>query len=127
MEHKHIVVIDDTVTTLDVVTDILEDEKYKVTPLSKLPSVESLCEMKPDLILLDIFLNGGISGKDFCLSLRSFPQFIRLPIILFSVYSLEKSEIEKFGATAYIRKPFDMFLFLETIEECLKPIHALGQ
>jgi CheY-like chemotaxis protein len=118
-EKAHIVVIDDNISSLDVVTDILEDEQYNVTPLRKLPDLRELMNLKPDLILLDIFL-GSQDGRIFCSSIRSFPEFSEIPIILFSVYEVEKSEIEEVKANGFIRKPFELYSFLKYIKLHLK-------
>src|SRR4051812_1749242 len=63
---------------------------------------------KPDLVLLDVHLPGGLSGLDVCRRLKADPATARLPVLLVSGLAVETqhrvSGLEG-GADGYLTKP----------------------
>lgn len=71
--------------------------------------VEDLTGLGPQLILLDVDLQVGLSGLDFLSLLRQHPQGRLLPVVMLSARD-EFSQVQEAyfrGASAFTRKPFD--------------------
>ena len=79
-----IVVIDDSPTALGVVSRWLEDDGYRVVPLTRsLGATTILTRIRPDILLLDIQLP-GLSGDRFAHILSQNPATASIPIIFHS-------------------------------------------
>ncbi|TEU01997.1 response regulator [Candidatus Woesebacteria bacterium] len=59
---------------------------------------------KPDIILLDIMLPGGMNGFDVLKELRLDEKFKSTPILMFTNLDSEKETATDFGADGYIIK-----------------------
>ena len=62
---------------------------------------------KPDLILLDVILNGE-NGRDICEKIRANKTKIRIPIILISANPDWLENCKECGADDILEKPFDI-------------------
>ena len=74
---------------------------------------------RTDCLVLDIHLNGGMSG--FKLQARLTADRIVIPIIFIAAHDdvLTRERAEASGAVAYLRKPFDDELLLDAIREAV--------
>jgi DNA-binding response OmpR family regulator len=77
-------------------------------------------EIHPDLVVLDRGFP-GVDGMTALRKLRETEQTKDVPIILISGKSEAENQVSGFeaGADAYLVKPFDPFLFLETVWEII--------
>ena len=78
-------------------------------------------EHKPDLILLDVMMN-GMSGLEVCRLVRKNPEMEKVKIIILSAKGQLKEQEEGLdaGADRYITKPFDYRELIDTIKELLE-------
>ena len=112
---KRVLVIDDEVSILRVLEIILSSNNYVVEAISKWQYLPySIQYFKPDLILLDVFL-GGADGREICRKLKNTKETAHIPIIIFSAQNFE-DDLESCKPDAFIAKPFDATLLLETIK-----------
>ena len=98
----------------------LEAEGFSVEVIASGSDAEvRLCEMLPDLLLLDWMLP-GVSGIELCRRLRSRTEAQKLPIIMLTARGEEAERIRglRTGADDYIVKPF-------SIPELIARIRAL--
>ncbi len=72
----------------------------------------------PDVILLDIRLNGR-DGVEICKQLKLDPQTASTPIIMFSANDNIKAISQECGADGYIKKPFNSDHFREVLRSVL--------
>jgi CheY-like chemotaxis protein len=81
-------------------------------------AVEKAISGRPDLILMDIRLP-DISGVDATKAIRNNPSTAQIPIIAFSaLLSVEwKQQALKTGMVAYLQKPVNLKLLMETIQK----------
>ncbi len=82
--------------------------------------VDELCNTdQPDLILMDIMLNGEMSGVDAAEQLRH--QDKKMPIVFVSALSdtETQSRIAEISNSTIVPKPFDHTLLVSTINEYL--------
>lgn len=72
----------------------------------------------PDAILLDLMLP-KLDGYKVCRMLKFDKAFEKIPVIIFSAKSShpDRKLAEESGADAYLTKPLDMKLFMETIQK----------
>jgi len=118
---KRILVVEDDPDILEVIQLALEFGGYKVFPLmTGRPVFKIIDEFKPDLIVLDIRLD-GMDGRAIFKEIRSRPATLALPVLLASAgFSEDYIMREQMVGTDYLAKPFDMDILLRKIELLLK-------
>jgi two-component system sensor histidine kinase/response regulator len=117
-----ILLVDDEENLLEVVTSVLEMEKYIVKSALNVDSaIEILRNTTPDLIISDITMPGK-SGFDFHAYVRTLPQLQSVPFVFLSAHSdMESIKTGKeLGIDDYLTKPVDFELLLSTIKGKLK-------
>ena len=118
---KHILVVDDVSTNLKCVGLILKD-KYKLTMVkSGRETLDCLKTVIPDLILLDIHMQ-GMDGYEVMEHLKGNPRTANIPVILLTADAEEDGEERgtALGAVDFIRKPFEPQVLLNSIEAIWK-------
>ena len=118
---KHILVIDDVSTNLKYANMILHDQ-YEVTTLkSGKDALEYLSDHIPDLILLDICMQ-GMNGYEVMEHLKKNPATAKIPVILITAEFEEESREKgiSLGAVDFINKPFEPQVLLNRIEAVWK-------
>jgi len=83
--------------------------------------VKKARETNPDIILLDLMLP-MVDGYSVCRLLKFDQKYEHIPVIILTARSLEQDKdlAVKTGANAYLLKPVDWNLLLETIENLLQ-------
>ena len=114
---KRIIAIDDNMTNLTAVKNILKSqyEVYTVTSAAKM--FELLTKFYPDMILLDVEMP-ELNGYEAAQILKNNPEYANIPIIFISSKNDALSEMEglDMGAVDYIYKPFAAPLLLKRID-----------
>jgi signal transduction histidine kinase len=103
-----ILIVDDTPTNLDVISEALSDAGYTVAiATSGERALKQVERRSPDLILLDVMMP-GIDGFETCQQLKANPKTCDIPVIFMTALSDADSKIKGFevGAVDYITKPF---------------------
>ena len=106
---REIVIVDDTLESLQLLTDILQKHGYKVRPASSaLLGLETVAARLPDLILLDVKMP-DMDGYEVCRRLKSKEQSRKIPVIFISALAETTDKLEGFkaGGVDYITKPVD--------------------
>jgi len=106
MEEKTILIVDDTISNLDILSHLLENYDV-IDSISGEDALEIVQEEEVNLILLDIMMP-GIDGFEVCQKLKSNPKTKNIPIIFITAKTDEDS-IEKaydIGGSDYVTKPF---------------------
>lgn len=105
-----ILIVDDTVANLQLLSNLLKDEGYKVRPATsgKL-ALQAVQQIKPDLILLDIKMP-EMDGYEVCQMLKEAPEHRDIPIIFISALTDADDKVKAFkvGGVDYIAKPFQV-------------------
>jgi diguanylate cyclase (GGDEF)-like protein len=106
MNNKTILIVDDTISNLDILSELLEN--YDVIDATNgKDALEIVDEEDVDLILLDIMMP-TMDGYEVCQKLKKSPRTADIPIIFITAKTDEDS-IEKaydIGGSDYITKPF---------------------
>ena len=116
---KKILIFDDEVDILEIAELILKDE-YEIHTKSVLDDPVAVGKaLKPDLILLDLYIP-PIGGSKAIQLLRENPETRDIKIILFSA-SNDLPEISaNFGADGYLTKPFKVKQLKNFLKEQLQ-------
>ena len=105
---KKIYVIDDEEDLRDILKVNLSKEGYDISTFpSAEKALDSLGKNIPDLIVLDIMMQ-GMDGYEFCKNIRSSDEYKSIPIIFLSAKSEEFDKVLglELGGDDYITKPF---------------------
>ncbi len=104
----HILVVDDSRESADIVRQVLEQRRFSVAIAydgeSALREIEA---RRPDLVLLDVMMP-NMSGLEVLDRLRSEARHAAIPVILLTAKSQDQDVLTgyRFGADYYITKPF---------------------
>ena len=116
-----ILVVDDDPKVLELIEAMLIPAGYYVVTLADSTRViDTAREVKPDLILLDIMMPFE-DGYTILNKLKKGPNRINIPIVMVSAVADDGHKViaSMDGASAYITKPIDKKVLLETIAHFL--------
>jgi len=118
MENKTILIVDDDVSNIDILVELL-DKKYDLIPaMDGEFALEVANEDKPDLILLDIMMP-IMDGFEVCKRLKENENTKNIPVIFITANSNEDNieEAYNIGGTDYVTKPFRPKELLSRVEK----------
>ncbi len=108
-DHREILIVEDTPTSLQYLTKILTGHGYRVRPATDGPlALQSVAARVPDMILLDVKMP-DMDGYEVCRRLKTNERSRRIPVIFISALNdlSEKVKGFKAGGVDYITKPFE--------------------
>jgi CheY-like chemotaxis protein len=103
-----IVCVDDSPTMLKELSHFLSEEMFAVVTISNpVKALMSIIRNQPDLILLDVNMD-GIDGYELCRLLRNNSQFKATPIVMVTGNKgiIDRVKARLVGASGYLTKPF---------------------
>lgn len=119
---KKILIVDDNVNNVRLLTEILEGEGYEVTSMNNgLSVLESTHALKPDLILLDLLMP-GLDGFGICKWLQAEPDLRDIPIIMVTAQTdcVEIKRALEIGVFDYIKKPIDQIEVMARVQSAFR-------
>jgi two-component system cell cycle response regulator DivK len=123
MSKKPLVLIaEDNELNLKLFSDLLEIKGLEYIGVSDGNKVlEVARKTMPDLILMDIRLN-GISGLDIIDEIKSDHTLKDIPIVALTAFAMknDKAKAINHGCAGYLAKPVTVDLFFETIDQFIK-------
>jgi len=120
---KKILIVEDQEEIRELIRVTLEFDDYEIDEapngdegLSKAASV------KPDLVLLDVMMPGGLNGLQVCQRIKGDPALKRTKVILLTARGQEadKQAGLKAGADEYLVKPFSPMELMKVIGKVLR-------
>jgi CheY-like chemotaxis protein len=114
-----ILVVDDELGAIEVVTTALEDEGFRVLSAANgRHGLERLSEGQVDLVVADFMmplLDGAALGRE----MKASTSFRHIPIIMMSAVgeSLVRARFD--GYSAFLRKPFRISALIDTVRRVL--------
>lgn len=108
-ERPLILIVDDIAKNLQVLGAVLYQENYEIAMAdSGAGALETLEEITPELILLDIMMP-EMDGYEVCEKIKSNPRLKDIPIIFLTAKNETENIIKGFqlGAADYVTKPFN--------------------
>ncbi len=126
---KKILIIEDDISIQQVITDILENEGYKIfTAVNGKYGLDLSRELKPDLIICDVMMP-VMDGYEVISTLLNEDETSLIPFIFLSA-RVEKDNIRhgmELGADDYLTKPFRIDELLKAVEIRLKKKEIIEQ
>ncbi len=122
MEKYRVLVIEDSGEIAYQIRLRLEKENYIVLTASDGDAgLEKAREENPDLILLDLMLP-KLDGYKICRMLKFDSSYEQIPIVILSARTLDQDQelAVEAGADAYLTKPINWKILLETMQRLLK-------
>lgn len=116
---KRIVVVDDQVAILEVVQMALEMVGYQVETSQTGAYLRHMQPPFPDLILLDIFLEGE-DGRTICRQLKADEQTRHIPVVLLSAHANGEQTIRECNTDAFLAKPFHLDALYALVKQYIK-------
>lgn len=119
-KNKRILVVDDEQPIQRILRRNLAMSGYDVILAGDgKEAIEMVRLHQPDLILLDLYMPGDVSGLDVCVAVR---QSLRTPIIILSAVTEEKLKVRALdlGADDYLTKPFSNDELQARVRACLR-------
>ncbi|MES2437112.1 MAG: response regulator [Patescibacteria group bacterium] len=105
---KCVMVCDDDEGILDSISIVLDLHGYKVIPvLHSLEIFAKIKEEKPDIVLLDLWMP-ILNGEQVLQKLKASDETKDIPVIVVTASKDGKAIADKYGASAYLPKPFDL-------------------
>ncbi len=117
-----VLVVEDSPTQLEMITDLLRGSGLQVTVATDgVEAIEQIQTQCPDLVVLDIVMP-RMNGYEVCRRLKSDPQTQSVPVVMCSSKGEEFDRYwgMKQGADAYIAKPFQPTELLGTVKQLLR-------
>ena len=116
-----ILLVDDNIRTLQLLTRLLKREGYEVHATAQSTNVISMANaLMPDLILMDVNMP-EVSGFETCKHLKTLQEHKNIPVIFLSSDGDSKRIQQGLdaGGIAYITKPFKLPIFLNGMKQLL--------
>ena len=124
MIRKKILVADDNAGIVDVMRMVFETEGFDVITTMNGNNILKLCEEKPDIIFLDVWMS-GVDGNDVCKQIKTNDGFSHIPVIIFSASRKIKQIAIDCGADDFISKPFELKTLLSITHKYTAPGETL--
>jgi len=122
MGGKRILVVDDNAVNRRLLQVLLRFRGYEVCEAASAPEAfATLREKPPHLILMDLRLP-GMDGLTATRRLKADPATREIPVVAVTSYAMKGDEetARAAGCSAYVTKPIDKTLFLETVASVLR-------
>jgi DNA-binding response OmpR family regulator len=121
----HILTVDDTPETLDLLREILEDEGYRITTSMALLDLDNVKDLAPDAIIQDVLVEHSQElGWKFLTLVRLDPELADVPLILCTAEHAvrDKAMVETLHelGVPLILKPFQADELLAVLGEVLR-------
>jgi CheY-like chemotaxis protein len=119
---KKVLIVDDRLEVRELVEVTLRVKDYQILEASNAEeAIKTVKAEKPDLILMDVMMPGGMDGLEATRVLKSDPETRDCPIVMLTAKG-QKIDMEKgleAGAEDYFIKPFSPLELIKKIEEIL--------
>lgn len=111
MSRQKVLIVDDSVQNLQLLGSVLELDYEIQVASSGSDALKLLSENLPDLIILDIMME-GMDGFELCSHIQGLPHYRDTPIVFLTALDDEASESRglAMGAADFIYKPFNVKL-----------------
>ncbi len=121
-----VLVADDDENIQNVIKDLLKKDARIITSKNSAEILDLVIKNKPDLILLDDIMPGGISGLEILEKIQSMEDIKNIPVVMLTASDKADKVMQGLmaGAVDYIIKPFDPQKLAEKIQGRLKKLSS---
>ncbi len=127
-DRPHLLIIEDSPDIIVYLRSILADRYHVDSATDGIVGVERAIELLPDIIISDVMMPGQ-DGFAVCEALKSDERTSHIPIILLTARTTQAARIEglRYGADAYLNKPFEKDELLVRLEKLVEIRRRLQQ
>jgi two-component system phosphate regulon response regulator PhoB len=115
---KKVLIIENDRDIREIVSYILEEEGFLTLGTAEHESIESLLPFKPDVILIDEFINSK-PGHRLCHKIKQEDQLKHIPVIIISTAHDIELIATECQANDYVRKPFNIHEVVEKVVQLI--------
>src|SRR5689334_17766019 len=113
---QKILIVDDDLDLLEMVSFALQNHKMKVECLADGNHLtDCISSFGPSLILLDIYLN-DCDGRQLCYQLKTSDKYKNIPVILYSAGHITAQSVRDSLADDFMAKPFSISQLINRIK-----------
>lgn len=106
--NKKIIIFDDDKEILEALESVLDFVDWDlITCSTGRDALDLILQEKPDLILMDVLLD-GYDGREICMAIKASAALQHIPIILISGLQNSGVENKDYGHNDYLNKPFNV-------------------
>lgn len=119
---KSILIADDRPETRELVRVTLSGEGFRILEASNgVQALEAARREKPDLLILDVMMPGGMDGYQVCKKIKSDAQTCSTVVLMLSAknQAIDRETGLQCGADDYFTKPFSPLQLLDKIDRTL--------
>ncbi len=119
---RRILIVEDQAEIRRLIRWTLEDGDYLVHEAANGQAALQIARtLRPELLLLDVMMPGGISGLDVCREIKGDAELARIKVVVLSASAAaqDRQNAMKAGADAFLGKPFSPVKLQELIERML--------
>ncbi len=111
-----VLVVDDSPIARTTIQQALSPHYNVLVADNAVDALSTIYHQPIELLLLDVTMP-GVDGLELCRTVRSLPQFEKLPIVMLTARdgAFDKVQGRLAGATEYLTKPFDNEQLLSTV------------
>ena len=124
---KRILIIEDQADIRRLIRWTLEFENFEIHEANNGPSgLEAARKLKPDLILLDVMMPGGLDGFQVCEQIKADAVLSQVPVVILTARSQQRDRDagNRAGADAFLPKPFSPLQLVDTVNGMLSAASA---
>lgn len=116
---KRILVVENNLDILELITIVLKEEGYIVSAYSSEKNIfEHIISFNPDAILLDV-IRPTLEGTELCRQIKAAERTSHIPVIVLSTHS-QIQKAKEICADEVVEKPFDIDGLLDVLNEQLE-------
>lgn len=124
MPTHRVLVIEDDPTVQAILGVALEDDGYQVLLLDAAVEPDDVLQLRPGVVVLDVWLDGEDSGWHFLRELKGNPDTHSIPVIICtgdrSLVQREATQLAEL-ATGVLVKPFSLDALSTQVAACVAP------
>jgi CheY-like chemotaxis protein len=120
---KRILIVDDHAEIRDLIRLTLEFEPFHIhEAASGAAALEAAARLKPNLVMLDVMMPGGLDGVQVCQRIRANPDLKDTRVVMLSAKSqpTDVAAGKAAGADAYLTKPFSPLELMDVVNRVLR-------
>lgn len=122
-QEKTVLIVDDEADMREIVLEALKDQYRCLTANSGDRCLEIVKQTRPDLIVMDVMMNGLLDGLDTAKKLKDAPDTKAIPIIMLTGMNqsldYQSQMADDFARDKWLDKPVNPKVLLEEVDKLL--------
>lgn len=120
---KKVLIVEDQEDIREVIRITLELEDFAIHEAPDGSSgLQMASQLRPDLMLLDVMMPGGIDGLQVCQRIKADPELQRIKVVMLTARNqpADRQAASRAGADHYLAKPFSPIELLDLVNRLMR-------